>query len=218
MLSCPSIHVHRSPVPSRSDIVRRPFLRLAAFAFLSMGGATLSKAATAERLPLQPFTARQTPAPTPSPKLKISEQPHLVAIGPMGLSIKPLDGPRVRRPPLLPPPPTVEPGLKSEAAPETAGPREPKEPSAFSPDSPPVLLPKEQAPLVPAPAKKEEPRESVLVPAVRGEPELKDAIIYFETPVGPNGSRISIPAMIPLTSPAPVAQPESRATYRKEKE
>jgi hypothetical protein len=139
----------------------------------------------------------------------------------MTLDVKPLAGPRVRIPPLLPPPKIVEPDPMEEPAAaepaDTTSMPKPAGPSAFSPDAPHTLLPVEKPAPTPAPEKKVEPKESVLVPADSGEPDLQDAVMYFETPVGPRGSRVTIP-MIPSNPPAAVPQPESRATYRKDKE
>lgn len=163
-------------------------------------------------------TAARTPAPTPKPKVMITTHPHLVAVGPMTLDIKPVAGPRHRNPPLLPTP-TPKPVIETDPAadsgqPELAPATPP--PSAFSPDAPPMLLPPEKPAPTPPPEKKE-PKPSVLSPEEQAEPDLKDAVMYFDTPVGPHGARATIPLVIP-NSAAPVPLPESRATYRKEKD
>ena len=95
---------------------------------------------------------------------------------------------------------------------------EPREPSDFSPDAPPTLLPKESPIAPPRPAQNSAPTESVLAPGVRSGTELKDAVIYFETPAGVNGSRIGFPTLVPVTSPPAPPQPPSKATFRQEKE
>jgi len=213
-----SNHLMYSPTPWVVGIFGRLVLQAATLSILAAGGTLRSEAGPSERPPQPPATT-QRPTPTPLPKLRINKRPHLVAIGPMGIDVQPLAGPRVRRPPLLPVPKVVEAEPEAAKSPssEPAQPA-PAQPSAFSPDAPPVLLPTEKPPVAPAPAPKVEPTESVLAPAARAEAELRDAIIYFETPAGPAGSQVTIPAAMPLTSPAPAVPPQSRATYRKEKE
>jgi hypothetical protein len=212
------------PLPRRrvARLLRRPFpfVGMTAFALLALGSAFRGEAGPLER-PVRTSVAAHAPTPSPTPRLKIISLPHLLAVGPMDVDIKPLAGPRVRRPPLLPPPKPAEPdpdATSTSPQPQEPVPPPPPEPSAFSPDAPPVLLPSEKPASTPAPEKRVEPRENVLVPADRGEPDLKDAVMYFDTPVGPRGSRASIPIPMPFGSPAPAPLPESRATYRKEKE
>jgi hypothetical protein len=185
----------------------------------SMGRGAVAKAGSEVRGAKAPPVVVK---PTPTPKYKITNRPHLVAVGPMELSVKPVAGPRVRRAPLLPTP-TPKPVIDTEVMSTPAEPRatpKPVEPSAFSPDAPPTLLPTEKPAATPVatPEKKDEKRESVLEPLEPREPELRDSVIYFETPVGPRGSRATIPMAVPFTSPATAPQPESRATYRKERE
>jgi hypothetical protein len=163
-----------------------------------------------------------TPAPARTPKPRITTRPYIVSTGPMELDVKPPAGPRVRRPPLLPTPKPVEPNPETAPAPvtppEVPAPK-PPEPSAFSPDAPPTLLPSDKpVPATPEPVKKDDKKDGVLEPVEHREPELKDAVMYFDTPAGPRGSRVTIPMAVPLTTPPTAPQPESRATYRKEKE
>jgi hypothetical protein len=154
-------------------------------------------------------------------KWKVIKDPHLVAVGPSKIRVAPVAGPLVRRPPLLPPPKVVAP----EPKPIAADLPPPAEPSTLSGDANPILLPpvKATADSTQAPVKPEEPKESVLVPAEREELELKDAVKYFEpphapyAPNSPGGPQILLPAIVPYSSPA-APQPNSRATYRKEKE
>ncbi len=213
-------HFHGLRSGRVSKVLRHPFVWLPACAVAALGGTIQAVAGPVERPPRPPVssaTYKKT-----GPAVKISKWPHLVAVGPTEVYIKPLAGPSVRRPPMLPqppPPPTPEP--ESEPKPADSSqpvPREMPQPSEFSPDAPPVLLPKDTAPVTPAPEKKTAPEESVLEEASHREPELKDAVIYFDTPIGPHGSRASIPAIVPFASPLGAPQPESRATYRKEKE
>jgi len=208
-----SHHPADSPTPRVLGIFGRSVLRAAVFGILVAGGTFRSEAGTLERPLRWSDGAEQTVSAS------IRKKAYLVAIGPAGIAVQPLAGPRVRQPPLLPTPKPVEsePAVAKTLSPEAARPA-PAEPSAFSPEAPPVLLPTGKPPVAPAPAPKVEPTESVLAPAARAEAELKDAIIYFETPVGPVGSQVTIPAAVPLTSPAPAAPAASRATYRKEKE
>jgi len=222
MLRRLSMSFFHSPGPSLIGDARRPWVCLAVALSLSVGIATSSEAGTD-----YVFAARPTPSPTPKvahkKKPKITSKPYLVTIGPMDLDIQPVAGPRVRRPPLLPRPAASENG--TEGSPKTPTPEEaskqpkPSEPSAFSPDAPPVLLPAEKPPATPAPVDKiEAPKESVLVPGNHGELDLKDAVIYFETPAGPKGSRIIVPGVIPTNPPTPGTLPESSATYRKDQQ
>lgn len=209
--------IHRSSVPSGwrvAEIVCRPVLGAAALALLALGSETLVQAGP---------VAMSTPKPTPKPKYVLTKRPHLVAVGPMEVNVSPLAGPRVRRPPLLPTP-TPKPVLEqlepvTPEQPVDSQPVKPTEPSAFSPDAPPTLLPTDKPPATPAPTPeaKAGKKESVLEAVDPREPELRDAVMYFDTPVGPHGSRASIPMVVPFTTPPTVPQPESRATYRKEK-
>lgn len=211
--------VHRSSAPSGWRVVEiacRPLLGLAAFAFFASASVTPVQAGPEAARPSGVPVAAVTPKPTPKPKYKITSRPYIVAVGPQELDVKPLAGPRVRRPPLLPTPtpkPVIEPPVTSEPPTDTA-PVKPAEPSAFSPDASPVLLPKDK----PAAASAPEKKESVLETVEHREPELRDAVMYFDTPAGPRGSRASIPMAVPFTTPPTLPQPESRATYRKEKE
>jgi hypothetical protein len=204
-----------------SKVLRHPFVWLPVCTVVAIGGTAQSVAGPGAPPPRPPASSvtfkKSTPAPTP--KVKLSKWPHLVAVGPTEVYFKPLAGPRVRRPPLLPTPPTPtpEPEVKTPD-PSLSTPGKPPEPSALSPDAPPILLPKETTPATPPPEKSAAPPESALGEASSREPELKDAVMYFETPFGPHGARASIPAIVPLTSPVGAPQPESRAEYRKDKE
>jgi hypothetical protein len=214
-------HPHPSlPNGQVARISRRPLFGLAAVVLLGAGSVVTSEAGSTV-IPPRTSKAAPSPTPAPTPKYVISSQPHLVAIGPITIDVKPLAGPRVRRPPLLPPPKPIEPDPSVDAA--NAKPQEPPAPkpplpSDFSPDAAPTLLPTDKPLPTPAPERKIEPKENALEPVDRGEPDLKDAVMYFETPVGPHGARASIPLAVPYTSPAPAPLPDSRATYRKEKE
>ncbi len=213
------IHLRSSSSRRVSRILRHPLVWLPVCAILVMGDAPQSEAGPVEQRPQASISA--APAPASTSKVKISKLPHLVAVGPMEVAIKPLAGPRIRRAPALPTPKPVEPepaAAPANSQPQETPPSTPPEPSVLSPDAPHTLLPAEKPPITPPVVKKEEAKESVLVPAGNTEPELKDAVMYFETPVGPHGSRVTIPAIVPLSSPTGAPQPESRAIYRKEKE
>lgn len=89
----------------------------------------------------------------------------------------------------------------------------------LSPDSAPVLLPTDKS--TPVPDKKPQDadhKDGLLTPSDRAEQDLRDAVMYFETPVGNNGARVAVPLAVPYGPPvAPVPVPESRATYTTEK-
>ncbi len=203
----------RASAPHR---VSKIVCRLVACALVSAGVGPALQAGQAIR-PLLPPVSGQQKTPT-APKAKIGQPPYLLAIGPTEISVRPVPGPRVRQPPLLPRPAAIEPDPDATAKSLQPGsPARPAEPSAFSPEAPPTLLPDQKSPNVPGPAKSEGPKESALATEARGEPELRDSVIYFETPAGRNGSSVTVPALVPLKSPMSVPA-ESRATYRKEKE
>jgi hypothetical protein len=219
MLFCPIDTSCELPERQVAQRAFGPMIGLVVLVVVSMGSGPVAKAGSEVRGPKAPPVMVK---PTPTPKYQITNRPHLVAVGPMELSVKPVAGPRVRRAPLLPTPtpkPVIEAEIISTPAEPTATPK-PAEPSAFSPDAAPTLLPTEKGASTPAPVaeKKDEKRESVLDTIEPREPELRDSVMYFETPVGPRGSRATIPMVVPFTSPPTAPQPESRATYRKEKE
>ena len=205
-----------------------PLPRLLFVFILAMGGAARLEGGGSERS-RQPSAGPARPPVAVAvsvPRYQIADEPYLTTVGPIKTRMSPLAGPRVRRAPLLPvtklveakPKPGKAPGYP--VSPEVKS-HDPSEPSAFSPDAPPILLPAvepEEKSATTPPVQKESAKESVLVPAPRKDSELRDAVIYFDVPAVPPGSRVIIPSLVPLNSPSPVPQPESRATYRKEKE
>ncbi len=167
----------------------------------------------------QAFTSSPVAVPS-APRAEVVcqaiREPYLVAIGPMRLRIKPAEG-QLRRPPLLPAAPAPEAKASSKATPEPAPVPALPQPSEFSPGAPPVLLPAEKPEPKEEPDKRTEPKENALTPSTGTAPDLRDSVIYFETPVGDRAQRVLTPALVPAV-PAPVAPlPESRATYRIEK-
>lgn len=220
----PFTHFIASSIRLIPELVAAPLSRVGCCVVLTMATAIPLQAGTKDR-PLV-STGRVQPKPTPARSVKpapanfISKTGYLAIIGPAGISTKPVAGPRVRQAPMLPTPKVVS--ADSAAAAKSSDSQalaqhQPSEPSAFSPDEPPMLLPAEKASQVAKAEEKIEPKENVLVPASRGEMELKDAVIYFETPVGSHGSQVALPVLVPHSSPAAATQPASRATYHEEK-
>lgn len=193
-----------------SNRIRRA--SLLACAVVASGAVTSLQAGPPER-PRPPKLVAQ-PKALPTPKMVVSKEPYLKLVGPALIVIKPIPGPSVRIPPLLPRPEPAEPTPKSidPAAPVPG----PTEPSVLSQDAPITLLPAQKAPSAPVPERKVEAGESVLAPEARAEMELKDSVLFFEKQVGPYGSRVSVP--VPIAPTLPAEPPASRATYRKEKE
>jgi hypothetical protein len=121
---------------------------------------------------------------------------------------------------LLPAPKLASSGLDGAAKPAIPGELDASkapEPSALVPEESPLLLPADKEPVAGKPMEKAVPSESVLAPLSRGELELKDALIFFETPAGPGGSQVAVPVLVPFSSPPVATQPASRATYREVK-
>lgn len=148
---------------------------------------------------------------------KVSKLPYLVLVEPEPLKIQRAVNPHFRNPPLLPTPKPAPVVSKAPAtpSPDDANANKPVDTGVLPSESSPILLPKDKQPAMPAPADhgKQDP---VLTPAPSPEQELKDAVIYFDTPVGPHGTRAIVPVPIPGLTPGatqPVV-PDSHTTYR----
>ena len=177
---------------------------------------------TASPLRAGPEAQPQTPvkkAPAKTPRPKYDRTPYLLVFEPPGVRTKSLQGPRLRLPPLLPV--RKETHDTASAAPNRreAGPgNEHKSDSVLSADpfAPPISVPKTSgasAGSTPAEPSPVEPIDNALAPARGQEPELKDAAIYFEAPIGAHGARATIPIPASPSSPAQ-PQPASSATYQ----
>jgi len=161
--------------------------------------------------------AKKAPKATPGPKYNYA--PYLLVFEPPGVRTKSLQGPRLRLPPLLPV--RKETHDTASAAPNRreAGPgNEHKSDSVLSADpfAPPISVPKTSGASTTATAAEPspvEPIDNALAPARGQEPELKDAAIYFEAPIGAHGARATIPIPASPSSPAQ-PQPPSSATYQ----
>jgi len=145
--------------------------------------------------------------------------PYLLVFEPLGVRTKSLQGPRFRLPPLLPV--RKEAHDTASAAPirrEASPVNEHKSESVLSADplAPTISVPKTSgASNVSTAAEPSavEPVDNALAPARGQEPELKDAAIYFEAPIGTHGARATIPIPASPSSPAQ-PQPPSSATYQ----
>ena len=158
---------------------------------------------------------KKAPAKIAPPKF--NKNPYLLVFEPPGVRTRSFQGPRMRRPPLLP--------ARKDTSDAASTPPNPHEPgpaatdhgaeSILTPDPlvPPISVARPPAaPAAPEPPVIERP-DNALTPAKENDPDLKDAAIYFEVPIGKQGARATIPA--PAASPPPAqAQPGSSATYR----
>jgi hypothetical protein len=67
-------------------------------------------------------------------------------------------------------------------------------------------------PTTPAPTTSE-PAENALTNSAGKDPDLKDAVIYFEAPIGKKGARATVP--VPMNSQNSTTTPsQSSATYQ----
>lgn len=160
------------------------------------------------------LAAPRTALATPKPVLE--KRPYLQVIGPTAVRVLPVAGPRVRRVPLLPKP--KRPEREADPVETPVATTSSVAPSALSPDAPTnLLLSPNPGPLPATILQTPQPPENVLTPATDSGSDLRDAVIYFETPRGPRGSQTTLAVPLPFASPAAAkTQPESRATYRKE--
>jgi hypothetical protein len=160
--------------------------------------------------------ARKAPKKNPGPLL-INYEPYLLVFEPLGVRTKSMQGPRFRNPPLLPV--HKEAHDTASAAPNQgdaahANDHKPESVLSTDPLTPPISVPKTSSSVSAAPdAPALEPVDNALAPPKGQDPDLKDAAIYFEAPIGSHGARATIPIPAGPSSPAQ-PQPPSSATYQ----
>ena len=143
--------------------------------------------------------------------------PYLLVFEPTGVRTRSLQGPRMRRPPLLPVHKEATDTASATPAPHQAALPANAHISESVLSSDPLVPPISVAKAPTAPATQEpaavERVDNAITPAKGQDPELKDAAIYFETPIGARGARVTIPVPA-ASSPTTHAQPESSASYQ----
>jgi hypothetical protein len=183
-----------------------------------LGGIMLFPSLWAGPGPQREAQTKEAPAKTPRPRK--DKRPYLLFFEPAGVRTTAMDGPRLRRPPLLPAPRESIETASATPIPNAAGPAasERKSESVLSSDPLAPLIPVAKTPSAPT-APEPRPAEGVdnaITPAKGRDPDLKDAAPYFEAPIETPGARAGNPATPASPSPAP-AQPESSATYQEKK-
>jgi len=174
---------------------------------------------TASPLRAGPEAQPQTPvkkAPAKTPRPKYDRTPYLLVFEPPGVRTRSLQGPRLRQPPLLPSRKDAHEIASATPDRREAPPpvNEHKSDSVLSSDpmAPAISIPKTSSNSTTAEPSPVEQIDNALAPPKGQEPELKDAAIYFEAPIGSHGARATIP--IPAASSPAQTPPASSATYQ----